>query len=233
MFPESPALQVDSLPQSQLNTRVSSNRSQGLTGNRVLVLTARLCRLCAALCLLCPPLLSPGLPSPAILVLLFHKPARLGPTPGPLHRLFPLPKFFLQPSPWLGLFISREGVPLFLKRYLLREKICLQPLAYLQLHLPLLTSPCPPLPPLLICLHRPQPLDKLTSILSAFLVEGELEGREFGPVFSTAVSFISRADPRSVLNECSLSIEHMNCSGPQPNSMSKKRQQRKQSRQDG
>ena len=82
--------------------------------------------------------------------------------------------------------------------------------------------PMPTSPPLLICLHRPQPLDKLTSILSAFLVEGELEGREFGPVFSTAVSFISRADPRSVLNECSLSIEHMNCSGPQPNSMSKK-----------
>lgn len=66
--------------------------------------------------------------------------------------------------------------------------------------------PMPTLHPLLICLHRPQPLDKLTSILSAFLVEGELEGRGFGVIFFTAVSLVSAADPRSMLNECSLSI---------------------------
>lgn len=169
-----------------------------------------------------PPALSPGLTSPAILVLLFYKPARLGPTPGPLHWLFPLPKiFFLQPSPWLGLFISRRGAPFSQEASSQGEDLFTTSCLFTTTSA-LADLPMPTPHPLLICLHRPQPLDKLTSILSAFLVEGELEGREFGPVFFTAVSFISRADPRSVLNECSLSIEYMNRLGPQPNSMSKK-----------
>ena len=163
------------------------------------VLTASLCRICAALCLFCPPLL------PFLLVYCLQ--------PYWSYCFINLPGLVLPQDFCTGCFLCPESSSsnhphgrapsshVFLKRHILKN-ICLQPPAYLQPHLPSLPTPHP----LLICLHRPQPLDKLTSILSAFLVEGELEGRGFGVIFFTAVSLVSGADPRSVLNECSLSI---------------------------
>lgn len=67
-----------------------------LRGSKVLTVKT------APLFLLCPQLPLTWLQTLASS--LFHKPARLGPTSGPLYRLLALPEIF-QPSPWLGPFI--------------------------------------------------------------------------------------------------------------------------------